>query len=138
MSLKEELEVEPGLLASASDGQVRLVGGRCKACGAYALRALSVCPECWAEDTLEKVELSPRGRVVSSFTARTAPPGFKPPYAFALIDLPEGLRVLMRITNGQLSIGDEVELERGELGESEAGVSLVGPVFRPVGRRANA
>lgn len=126
-------EVEPGLLQRQADGSVALTGGRCGQCGAYAVRVLPVCPECWAEGSLVVVALSRVGRVASSFVAHTAPPGFTAPYGFALVDLPEGLRVLMRVAagaGGTIAIGDEVEVEEAELGRTPAGAPLTGPLFR--------
>ena len=130
----EAMDVEPGLLARDAENRVSLMGARCAQCGAYSVRAQSVCPECWAEGAVQPLMLSRRGRVASSFVARTAPSGFVPPYTFALIDLPEGLRVLMRVddSQGTVQIGTEVEVDEGELGRTESGVTIRGPVFRPV------
>lgn len=126
-------EVEPGLLERQADGAFALVGGRCERCGAHSLRLSAVCPSCWSEGSLRPQALSRVGRVASTFVARTAPPGFVAPYAFALIDLPEGLRVLMRVEaadGGAIEIGDPVEVDRAAIGRTEAGADLFGPVFR--------
>jgi len=126
-------EIEPGVVVRQPDGTPALMGARCAACGAHSLRLLPVCPVCWAEDSLRPHPLSRHGRVASAFVARTAPPGFTAPYAFALIDLPEGLRVLMRAEaddGGPIAIGDAVEVDIGTLGRTEAGEALLGPVFR--------
>lgn len=126
-------EIEPGLVVRQPDGAAALMGARCETCGAHALRLLPVCAVCWAEGSLRPQPLSRQGRVASAFVARTAPPGFTAPYAFALIDLPEGLRVLMRVEagdGGPIAIGDEVVVDIGTLGQTETGEPLLGPVFR--------
>ncbi len=67
----------------------KLLGLRCRECGAYTVPPKKVCLECGSED-LEVVKLSGKG-VIRTFTVTRVPPeGFKGPYIIALIELEEG------------------------------------------------
>lgn len=91
-----------------------LLGSRCPACGAHHFPRDDTCPYCSAEGT-QSVELSPRG-TLWSWTAVTAPPpGYQgdTPYGVGVVELPEGIRVIARLTIGdpaQLSLGSQMEL----------------------------
>lgn len=112
------------LLNTASDIQnVRLAGSRCGNCAEVTLGAVSVCPNCGADD-LEVIELSNQGVLWSYTVARHKPPGdyrgpepFEP-YGIGLVELPEGVRVVSRI--------------EGAIDELEVGKAMV---FTPTLRR---
>jgi uncharacterized OB-fold protein len=73
-----------------------------------------MCPYC-GSDSLDDVELSNTG-TLWGWTAVTAPPpgyGGEVPYGFGVVELPEGLRVITRLTESdpaRLSFGQAVEL----------------------------
>ncbi len=67
----------------------RLLGLRCKQCGAYTVPPKKVCVECTSED-VEVVELSGKGKVQTFTVIRVSPEGFTAPYLVGLVGLDEG------------------------------------------------
>jgi uncharacterized OB-fold protein len=107
----------------------RLVLPVCGRCGARALRAFALCPQCQAA-ALSWEESSGRGSLYSwTIVQRPPHPAFAVPYAPAIISLDEGWWVLSAI------IGCEIEeLREGLRLEVEfhpASDTLVLPYFRP-------
>ncbi|HXX90818.1 MAG TPA: OB-fold domain-containing protein [Acidimicrobiales bacterium] len=100
--------VAPGLF---TEGEApHLVGARCAACGSHLFPAKPQCPYCSSDDVRETA-LSSRG-VLWAWTAVTAPPpGYRGdvPYGFGVVELPEGIRVLARLT-----VADPAALEAGQ------------------------
>jgi uncharacterized OB-fold protein len=120
----------------ASGEQAYLLGNRCNPCGKTYFPKAALCPECLKEIALEEVRLSPRGKLYTYTIVRVPSPGFKVPYAFGYIDLPEGIRVCSQISAAQpleehLKLGMDMELIIGQVRE-EAGKSIIGYLFRPV------
>ncbi len=92
-----------------------LVGGRCSECGRFHFPRADICPYCSAE-TVEEVELSRNGRLWAWTSVNTAPPGYlgEVPYGFGVVELPEGLRVITRLTDtdvDRLHLGQSMRLE---------------------------
>ncbi len=98
----------------------RLVAQRCVACGHFRWTPAEVCPECLSADA-EWTELSGRAEVWSYAVYRRAMhPAFKDavPYTVAMLELPEGIRMLGMVHtstgdadgDGEVRIGDEVEV----------------------------
>ncbi len=134
----EPLPFKEGLFTwpVAPGEQAYLLGNRCKPCGKTYFPKAALCPECLKENTLEEVRLSPRGKLYTYTIVRVPSPGFKVPYAFGYIDLPEGIRVCSQISAAQpleeqLKLGMDMELTIGQVRE-EAGKSIIGYLFRPV------
>lgn len=82
--------------------QVRLAGTRCGACKETTLGTVTHCPNC-GSNQVSGLPLSSRGSVWSYTVARHQPPGnyrgpepFQP-FGIALVELPEGLRVVTRV-----------------------------------------
>ncbi len=77
----------------------RLLGSRCGECGRLHFPRHDTCPFCSAVGT-RPVELSGTGRLWSWTAVTTAPPGYRGdvPYGFGVVELPEGLRVVSRLT----------------------------------------
>ena len=77
----------------------RLVGSRCSSCMRYHFPAHSVCPYC-ASPGASPVELSPIGHLWAHTSVTAAPPGYQGdvPFGFGIVELPEGLRVITRMT----------------------------------------
>jgi uncharacterized OB-fold protein len=80
------------------DGQWRLVGSRCEACGDVRFPAAFGCPNCHSgQDTLRRHPLSTVGSVFAFSRVMKAPAPFKGPYVLAYVQLPEGPRVLAQL-----------------------------------------
>ena len=74
----------------------RLVGTRCRACGAHSWPGRAVCHRCGSADG-EHATLSPEGRVVTYTTVHVPRPGLEPPYVLGQVDLPEGVLVFAHL-----------------------------------------
>ena len=102
------------LFRVAGDGTIRLLGGYSPSSAKYHFPRMPVCPYTGADD-VEDVELSDHGSLWG-FTAVTAPPpgfGGDVPFGFGVVELPEGLRVITRITEAdpaRLSFGMPMRL----------------------------
>jgi uncharacterized OB-fold protein len=89
----------------------RLLGSRCQACGRHHFPRHDTCPYC-AADGAVPVELSGTGRLWSWTAVTTPPPGYRGevPYGFGVVELPEALRVVARLTEA-----DPARLWAGQL-----------------------
>ena len=88
---------------------------RCTSCSTVTYPACVVCPECRTAD-LEKTALSPRGRVVASTVIHVPPSDLtmEAPYAMALVETPEGARLMAQVVDcepSEVAPGTEVSLE---------------------------
>jgi len=103
----------------------RLLGSRCQACGRHHFPRHDTCPYCAADGALP-VELSDTG-VLWSWTAVTiAPPGYGGdlPYGFGVVELPEALRVVTRLTEtdpSRLSAGQSMAMVVVPVGVDDEG-----------------
>jgi uncharacterized OB-fold protein len=107
-----DVAVRDGLFTDTD--RPRLLGSRCEVCGKHHFPRHDTCPYC-ASDRSEPVELSAAGRLWAWTVVTTAPPGYRGdvPYGFGVVELPEGLRVVSRLTETdptRLSTGQSVEL----------------------------
>lgn len=100
----------------------RLVIRKCNACGEVHFMPRHLCPHCWS-DRLEWVVANGQGEV-HSFTIirRASDPAFasKVPYAVALIELDEGVRMMSNIVGEDalsVKIGDRVTVTFEDRGE---------------------
>jgi len=112
-----------------------LLGNKCKSCGKIYFPKAALCPDCLMENTLEEVKLSSRGKLYTFTIVRVPSPGFKIPYAFGYIDLPERVRICSQISAAEpleekLRLGMDMELIIGQVRE-EAGKPVLGYLFRP-------
>lgn len=108
MAVADRVPVRDGLFAD--DDEPYLIGGRCAACGEHHFPRHAACPYCASADVAE-ARLSAQG-TLWAWTAVTAPPpGYRGevPYGFGVVELPEGLRVVTRLTEPDPSL-----LERGQ------------------------
>lgn len=130
--------IEEGLFVLDGD-RIRLIGGFSPSSGRHHFPRAGSCPYTGADD-VETVELSGRG-VLWAWTAVTvAPPGYRGevPYGFGVVELPEGLRVVSRLTDAdpsRWSAGDPVVLVADELYRDESGDAVVTWAFGPEGSR---
>jgi uncharacterized OB-fold protein len=116
--------------------QAFLLGNKCKSCGKIYFPKAALCPECLKENGLEELKLSPRGKLYTYTIVRVPSPGFKVPYAFGYVDLPEGVRVCSQIRaaeplEGNLQLGMDMELFIGQV-RQEVNQPIIGYLFRPV------
>ena len=100
----ETVPVREGLFTSAPGGEVRLVGGRCTSCGEHHFPRLATCPSC-SSGACEEILLSDRGSLWVWTAVTAPPPGYRGdvPFGFGVVELPEGLRVITRLTEADPS-----------------------------------
>ncbi|MHB8438186.1 MAG: Zn-ribbon domain-containing OB-fold protein [Acidimicrobiales bacterium] len=119
--------VHEGLFTDDSDGEgPALLGGRCRACELHHFPRGVTCPYCGSEDT-EDATLSRRGRLWAHTAVTAPPPGYRGevPYGFGVVELPEGIRIVARLTESdpaQLQQGDAMELVVVPLHSDDEGV----------------
>jgi uncharacterized OB-fold protein len=112
-----------------------LLGGRCTNCGHHHFPRHDVCPYCASADT-EPVELSAGGRLWAWTAVTHPPPGFRGevPYGFGVVELPEGLRVISRLTEadpGRLAVDQPMHLVIDTLHVDDEGRRVVIYAFAP-------
>jgi len=93
------IPVREGLFTTDAEGATRLIGGRCRGCGEHHFPRASTCPYC-AGDEVDEVLLSPDGSLWAWTAVTAPPPGYRGevPYGFGVVELPEGVRVIARLT----------------------------------------
>ena len=92
----------------------RLVGGRCPSCGRTHFPFSGSCPYCGA-DGAGRVALATEGTLWAWTVVMTPPPGYtgEVPYGFGVVELPEGVRIVTRLTEADpdaLAFGQAVRL----------------------------
>ena len=109
-----------------------LQGGTCGRCRHVVLGMRTLCPKCWAENTLVATPVGRVGRLYTRTTIHAMPSGFDEPYAVGYVDLPEGIRVFAHLERGEQSpaIGDAVELTFAPLRKGKDGQAGLGPRYR--------
>ncbi|MGZ8762117.1 MAG: Zn-ribbon domain-containing OB-fold protein [Acidimicrobiia bacterium] len=77
-----------------------LHGSRCDACGRHSFPIAPDCPLCGAPGP-EPVELSPTATLWAWTEVTAPPPGYRGevPYGFGVVEFPEGVRVITRLTS---------------------------------------
>jgi uncharacterized OB-fold protein len=113
-----------------------LLGGRCTVCGRVLFPRADTCAYCASEDP-EPIELSGCG-TLWAWTAVTAPPpGYlgEVPYGIGVVELPEGVRVIGRLTESDpsaLAAGQQMELRTVVLGRTPEDEEVLTYAFAPV------
>lgn len=94
--------IRAGLFTDGPDGP-RLVTGRCGSCAQLHFPAGPTCPYCGAEGASERL-VGPGARLWLYTVVNAKPPGYtgSVPYGFGVVELPEGLRVVTRLTESRL------------------------------------
>ena len=137
----KRIPVAEGLFAETADGP-RLLGSKCTACGTPYFPRSPVChnPKCGQKKTEDAV-FGPRGTLWSCAVQDYPPPEptkyDRPftPYAMGVVDLPEGLRVVGRISTDDprgLQVGGDVELILEAFRHDENGNEVITWKFKPV------
>ena len=140
MTTTKSVPVAEGLFAEMDDGP-RLLGSKCASCGTPYFPRSAVChnPDC-GESKMEEASFGPRGTLWSCAIQNYPPPAparyEEPytPYALGMVDMPEGLRVLGRISTDDpesVQVGAEVELVLERLYLDENGNEVITWKFRP-------
>ena len=143
MSSKKTLAVEEGLWAAPSSPGEKpyLIGSQCLSCGElyFPRKKKGFCVHCQRR-SLKDVPLSRKGKIVS-FSVVMQPPagGFyrgSVPYAYGVVELPEGVEVLSLLTGNlsELNVGMEVELVIEKLFDDEKGNEMTTYKFIPTQR----
>jgi uncharacterized OB-fold protein len=126
--------------ASAAEGQ-QLIGSKCRVCGEilFPRREKGVCVHCYQKNTLEDIKLSQRGKIVTFSVVMQQPGGgfYKGPvpYAYGLVDLPEGVRIETLFTTNdfnELKVDRDAELVIEKICEGDEGNEVLTFKFRPI------
>ncbi|MGH9028129.1 MAG: Zn-ribbon domain-containing OB-fold protein [Acidimicrobiales bacterium] len=123
-----------------------LLGGRCGACARPHFPRSDTCPYCSAQE-IEELELSRSGELWAWTSVSAPPPGYRGeiPYGFGVVELPEGLRVVTRLTESdpsRLELGQRMHIVLVPITSEDDGEVLTyafsseDPSAVPSGRRA--
>jgi uncharacterized OB-fold protein len=110
-----------------------LLGGRCRNCERHHFPSSSRCPYCGSND-VTAVHLTRTG-TLWAWTAVTAPPpGYQGvvPFGFGVVELPEGVRVITRLTESdptRLTFGMPMQLVLDDLHTDDDGHTVVTYAF---------
>jgi uncharacterized OB-fold protein len=127
-----------------------LLGSHCPTCGAHHFPQQDTCPYCAAGQPMElevvpycaaegpqPVELSGTGTLWAWTAVTAAPPGYQGevPYGLGIVELPEGIRIISRLSTSDpaaLAPGQPMELEVVPLHVDAEGNDVVTYSFAPV------
>jgi uncharacterized OB-fold protein len=116
------------------DEPPRLLGGRCRDCGRHHFPRLTTCPYCSSEH-VEPASLSDRGTLWGWTAVTAAPPGYhgEVPFGFGVVELPEGLRVITRLSHpvDDFTFGMPMRLHIVPLHTDDDGNTVVTYEFTP-------
>jgi uncharacterized OB-fold protein len=94
----------------------KLMGAKCKRCGAISLPLRPICPKCNASE-MELVEMNGRGKLVAYTVISVGPPmmieeGFdrEHPYCSGIVELEEGVRIPGRIVGVNVAEPDQIKM----------------------------
>jgi uncharacterized OB-fold protein len=102
--MSEPRLVYPGLFSVDAQGAGYLIGGWCAACRRSHFPRLTTCPYCSAADCSEHV-LPGEGALYLYTAVLNRPPAYQGdvPFGFGVVELDDGLRVLTRLTESNLT-----------------------------------
>lgn len=122
ISEKDEI-LYPELFGVDDKGKVRLIAGYSKESDNYTFPKYLADPVSFSDEIEEKM-LSPEG-VLHSFTVvRRSMPEFPVPYALALVDFPEGVRVMAQVETDDpegLIMGEKMGVTVGTVKKTKDG-----------------
>ena len=107
-NLENEEVMFPELFAFDDAGKVRLIGGYSKESDNWTFPKYMADPISFSDEIEEKM-LSAEGELHSFTVVRRSMPEFPVPYALALVDFPEGVRVM-----AQVEVDDTESLKSGQ------------------------
>lgn len=128
--------IAPGLFTDGPEGP-RLCAARCTACSRLHFPATASCPYC-GEMPCDDVAVGPRAHLYLFTTITSPPPGYRGPlpYGFGVVELPEGLRIVTRLTETdptRLRVGLPMRLQVAPLFTDETGVPVLSYTFAAEG-----
>jgi uncharacterized OB-fold protein len=131
----QSIPVTNGLFELADAGAGWLLGGYCPACARYHFPATGNCPYCGAEGCQTRA-LAARGTLCLFTTVLNRPPGYsgEVPFGFGVVELPEGVRVVARLTEtdlDRLQFGMPVRLTFVPLHVDDQGRQVITYAFAP-------
>ena len=133
MSENEEL-FRSDLFTTDEEGRVRLIAGYSKEADHYTFPKYLADPVSFSDDVEEKL-LSPTGELHSFTVVRRSMPEFPVPYALALVDFPEEVRVMAQIETEDfdgLQLGEEMAVTTGVVKKTNDGRDVISYKFIPV------
>jgi len=133
MAEKEEI-FRPDLFTTDEEGRVRLIAGYSKEGDNYTFPKYLADPVSFSDDVEEKL-LSPTGELHSFTVVRRSMPEFPVPYALALVDFPEKVRVMAQVETKDmdgLQLGEEMAITTGVVKKTNDGRDVISYKFIPV------
>lgn len=133
MSENQEI-FRPDLFTTDEKGRVRLIAGYSEEADNYTFPKYLADPVSFSDDVEEKL-LSPTGVLHSYTIVRRSMPEFPVPYALALVDFPEKVRVMAQIETedfDSLKIGEEMAVTTGRVKITSDGKDVISYKFIPV------
>ena len=96
--------------------QKKLMGSKCKRCGAIHLPLRPICPKCHGNE-MELVKMKGKGKLVAYTVISVGPPmmcdeGFdrEHPYCSGIVELEEGVRIPGRIMGVNVTKPDQIKI----------------------------
>jgi uncharacterized OB-fold protein len=117
---KERVPFREGLFTEEKDGG-ELLASKCKSCGQIYFPPRKRCIECYGQQ-MEEIKLSKTGKLYTYTIVHMPVQNYKPPFALAWLELPEGVRVFSQVKgweNTQLKIGMDMKIVIDTLWENE-------------------
>ena len=113
-----------------------LLASRCGACGSVLFPRVDACTYCATEGP-EPLDLTGPGTLWAWTAVTASPPGYEGevPFGMGVVELPEGVRVITRLTEsdpGALVAGQPVDLRIVTLHRDAEGQDVVTYAFAPV------
>jgi uncharacterized OB-fold protein len=131
---KTERPIVPFLALGAHP---RLLGMRCRTCGATYLKSGRVaCAKCSETHTLEDIALSDRGTLWVYSIVHQSAPGIPVPYVAAIVDLPEKVSVRCTLVDvepdpARLPFGMPVKMITRKVRTDKEGRDVIAFFFKP-------
>lgn len=131
-----DVPIRAGLFSRGDlrDPAIALRGTRCEACAETFFPPRAVCPRCRSAAGVGTVALSRTGTVYSFTRVVRTPAHLKDPYVLALVDLPEGVRLMAQVATPMgedVRVGTPVRLAVGPLFDLPDGRHVWGYWFEP-------
>lgn len=132
--LDDEEVILPELFGTDESGTVRLIAGYSKESDNWTFPKYLADPVSFSDEVEEKM-LSPTGELHSFTVVRRSMPEFPVPYALALVDFPEGVRVMAQVETDDpegLKMGQEMGVTVGTVKKTRDGKDVKSYKFYPI------